>query len=151
MEEARLVVEKSQPVVSYLEAVLSVPVRIRYVANYADIIELFAKGEIDTAYLGAFSYVALKQYYPYANAQIAQKYVDLGLKVLDKTEHLPLSPIVVNNQTLSAEQKSLITDTLLNAPAELRQVWGLGRDGFVPVTDRDYNVIRQIRAGAHVN
>lgn len=76
MEEARLVVEKSQPMVSYLEAVLSMPIRIRYVADYAEILNLFAAGEIDIAHLGPFSYVALKQYYPEAEPLLVTRNSD---------------------------------------------------------------------------
>lgn len=240
MQDAHLVVENSQRLVAYLEAVLSKPVRIRYVADYEQVVQLFKAGEIDIAHLGPLTYVALKQQFadaellaaergadgldfyqcwivapidgiselkkikqsfaltqplstcgPYSvaplldqakikltnlttaylgthdnvalsvlrqefeagalSARIAEKYVPLGLRVLAKSEKLPLFPIVANRQTLSDEQRLLIQHGLLSIVADTTANWGLRQHGFMPVDDQDYDIIRQLKAATHVH
>jgi phosphonate transport system substrate-binding protein len=60
MENRETVVKQYRPMVLYLEKVLNVTIEFVFTDNYADIINNFAKGQIDLAYLGPLPYVELR-------------------------------------------------------------------------------------------
>lgn len=56
---------------------------------------------------------------------VAKEYKTLGLEIVATTPLLPGFSLVVNTQTLSKEQIQTIQTSLLNAPKELYETWGL--------------------------
>lgn len=60
MENRETVVKQYRPMVLYLEKALNVTIEFVFSENYADIINNFAKGQIDLAYLGPLPYVELR-------------------------------------------------------------------------------------------
>jgi phosphonate transport system substrate-binding protein len=60
MENRETVVKQYRPMVLYLEKALNVTIEFVFTDNYADIINNFAKGQIDLAYLGPLPYVELR-------------------------------------------------------------------------------------------
>jgi phosphonate transport system substrate-binding protein len=69
---------------------------------------------------------------------IALRYHHLGVRVLAETPPLPVFALVANGRTLSGEMIAAIADALMNAPAEERARWRIGRYGFVGVDPEAY-------------
>lgn len=66
MENQEAVVAAWRPFLGYLETKLGVEFRIAYTDSYAALLDRFAAGQIDLAYLGPLPYVALKKRLPQA-------------------------------------------------------------------------------------
>lgn len=76
MEEARLVIERSQGLTQFLQELLQRPVHIRYIEDYDEILQAFRRGEIDIAHLGPFNYVMLKEQAQQAQPLVALREAD---------------------------------------------------------------------------
>jgi phosphonate transport system substrate-binding protein len=74
----------------------------------------------------------------------ADKYADLGLRVIAETGPYPALTLVANTRRLSKERRALIRAVLLDADARARAAWGEGlRAGAAPAKDSDYTVTRR--------
>lgn len=64
MEKPEAVVAAWRPLLDYLAEKLGVAIRIEYLASYEEILERFARGELELAYLGPLPYIELKKRLP---------------------------------------------------------------------------------------
>lgn len=66
MEKAEIVIEQYKPMLEYLSSHLDREFIIEYFADYSELMETFAEGKIDIAYLGPLPLVELSNRYEYA-------------------------------------------------------------------------------------
>jgi len=66
MEKAEIVIEQYQPMLEYLSSHLGMEFEIEYFADYSNLINAFADGKIDIAYLGPLPFVELRRRYEHA-------------------------------------------------------------------------------------
>jgi phosphonate transport system substrate-binding protein len=71
--------------------------------------------------------------------EVARRYENLTLKILEETPPFPGFLIVGNTVTLPPEQIERIRDILLQAPPEARSAWRAGQYGFSPVSGNDFD------------
>ncbi len=72
--------------------------------------------------------------------QVAKKYHNLALKVMQETPPLPGFMIAGNQATVSEQQLQQIEQLLLQVPSETRTSWILGKDGFSPFSMKDFSL-----------
>lgn len=235
VENVKTVYTQYAPMIKYLEKNLNKKIVFDYNANYEDILEKFAKKQIDLAILGPLPYVELKKefyqtlplvhfknnngdafytcsliafattnttleniknkkialtqplstcgyfsvnaFLEKANnslennkyrfigrhdsvalsvargefdfggvkSDIAQKYSNLGIKELAKSEKFPSFTLVGNQETLAKEILKKIQDLLKNVKKEEFQKWGEGiNNGCSDAKEADFNIIKKI-------
>lgn len=76
MEKPEVVVAAWRPLLDYLGEKLGVTIRIEHLDDYGQIVEKFAAGELDLAYLGPLPYVELKKRLPAAEPLVHFKEKD---------------------------------------------------------------------------
>jgi phosphonate transport system substrate-binding protein len=69
---------------------------------------------------------------------VVRRYENLTLKILEESPPLPGFVIVGNTVTLTPEQLEQISNLLIQATPEVRVSWKVGRYGFSPVSDNDF-------------
>lgn len=74
---------------------------------------------------------------------VAKKYTNLTLRIIEETQVFPGFLLVANKATMSIEQIKEISRVLLAIPPSERSLLGLGQYGFAPVSNADYDSIRQ--------
>lgn len=89
METPETVVAAWRPLLAYLEDRLGTTIRIEYTAGYDELLERFAAGRIDIAYLGPLPYVELKKRFPAAQPVVLFKEKD-GKATYTCTLYAPL-------------------------------------------------------------
>lgn len=73
---------------------------------------------------------------------VAKKYTGLTLRIIEETPYFPGFLLVGNSATLRPEQLEQITRLLLTLPVNDQNNPSLGKYGFSPTSDADYNLIR---------
>ena len=81
-------------------------------------------------------------------SSIAAKYGSLALRILDETPPFPGLVLVGNGATLSTEQLAAIREALLAVSPESDHGFIAGKYGFAPVSDNDYQAIRDFSGDA---
>jgi len=70
--------------------------------------------------------------------QVAKKYRHLTLAILEETPALPGFMIAGNQATMSEQQLGQLEQILLQAPAETRSSWIVGKEGFSAYSIQDF-------------
>jgi phosphonate transport system substrate-binding protein len=78
LESREVVIREFSPLLKWMEKGLGRPIHIAYHENYDDILDAFAKRQIDLAYLGPLPYVLLRDRYPAAEPMIRFNEADGG-------------------------------------------------------------------------
>ena len=74
---------------------------------------------------------------------VAKKYTNLTLHVIEETETFPGFLLVANKATLSLEQIKELRKAFLTISSSEQNRLGLGKYGFAPAANADYDSIRQ--------
>lgn len=101
--------------------------------NYEDVALAVIRGEFETGIM---------------KTQVARKYQNLTLKVLNETPPFPGLMIIGNGTTLSQEQIRQIGPLLLQTEPWTRTDWITGKDGFSTFSDKDFDLFtRRVNYG----
>ncbi|MDD3813145.1 MAG: PhnD/SsuA/transferrin family substrate-binding protein [Desulfocapsaceae bacterium] len=73
--------------------------------------------------------------------QVARKFQNLTLKVLQETGSFPGFVIVGNKKTLNSKQAEKIGQLLIQASPQVRSSWITGKDGFSLAADKDFDFL----------
>ena len=80
---------------------------------------------------------------------LARKYSNLTLRVVEETPVFPGFLLVGNAATLTGDQLKKLREALIKLQPADQKGLVLGRYGFAPVADRDYDLIRRYRTYHH--
>ncbi|MFH2124535.1 MAG: PhnD/SsuA/transferrin family substrate-binding protein [Pseudomonadota bacterium] len=73
--------------------------------------------------------------------QVAKKFQNLTLKVVQETAPFPGFVIVGNQKTMESKQAQQVGQLLIQASSEARSSWITGKDGFSPVVEKDFDLL----------
>lgn len=108
---------------------------VLFAGTHSAVIEAVKNGTVDA---GA---IADNRYY----VALEEKIIEEGeFTILWESEPIPNSPVAVQ-KSMDAQLKKRLTEALLACPREIVEATGIGEIGYAPMTDGDFDVIREIQ------
>jgi len=110
--------------------------RYRYLGKHDAVAQAVARGDYDAGGL---------------KTAIGRKYAHLGLHIVVESPPLPAFALVANGERLSPERIAALRAALIDAAPAQRATWGDNiRHGAAPASDKDYDLVRKLRAHANI-